>query len=194
MSLRVQYQEGKAALEVTMKISGKHNAWNALAVTMIADTLGLAPAAIQQGLSAYAPDNNRSQVIQRGGKQILLDAYNANPTSVEAAIYALRSSGSVYNAYILGDMFELGDYALSEHRNILALALSDATAKIVLAGTMFTQIAAEFPSERVLCFESTNALMQNAGQVKSFLKEVSALLIKGSRGMKMESVLALFDE
>lgn len=194
MSLRIRYHEGKSIFEVKMQISGKHNALNALAVTMIAKTLGVQPDSIVQGLSAYRPDNNRSQVIRKGEKQILLDAYNANPTSVEAAIHVLRSSGSMHNAYILGDMFELGEYALQEHRNILGLALTDATAKIILAGVFFSQIANEFPSERILCFESTEALLKHAAQVKAFLKDVSSMLIKGSRSMKMESVMTLFDE
>jgi len=194
MRLNIKYKNGNANFKVQMHIAGAHNSLNALSVTMIADTFGVPEPSIIVGLSDYVADNNRSQVIRKGDTFILLDAYNANPTSVEAAIRLLQNSGGLSKAYILGDMFELGEYALQEHRNILELVLEDSRAKILVAGPNFSIVAQEYADPRISYFQSTDELIQNALQVQNILSDVKSILIKGSRSMQMERVLSLIPD
>ena len=142
---------------------------------------------IKNAIENYKSGNNRSQIIERKNKRIVLDAYNANPSSMEAA---LRNFSMIpgQKAVILGDMFELGEAAPKEHQQIADLAIDLAFNSIILVGQHFSEINhKELPN--LLIFN-------NREELEKFLKDncvnESNLMIKGSRGMALEKLLDFF--
>ena len=136
---------------------------------------------IQDALSSFELNNNRSQLIDINGKEIILDAYNANPTSVSNAI---ESFSNVKNskAIILGDMFELGNKSLDEHRKIIELLSSKNIDSCYFIGEDFFKVKSTYES---FYFYRTKEDFYNSDDEIS----ESHILIKGSRGMKMEEII-----
>lgn len=139
---------------------------------------------IKNSLEDYKPTNNRSQIILQNSNKVILDAYNANPTSMECAINNLNQLKDYHKVAILGDMFEIGSDAKKEHQHIVNL-LNDSTIGLVyLIGEHFYQT--ENNSNKVKKFNSFETFK------KAFKKlENTTILIKASRGMALERVLNL---
>ncbi|GAL73084.1 glutamate ligase domain-containing protein [Jejuia pallidilutea] len=129
------------------------------------------------------PSNNRSQIIEKNTNKIILDAYNANPTSMQAALLNFEKQEG-YKIAILGDMFELGDDAEVEHQNITDLAISLNIDKVYLVGKNFFN--SKIKSKKVKQFETFNHL-NNELSLKNINNAL--VLIKGSRGMALERFL-----
>ena len=166
--------------DVTIKsnLFGEYNAENLAAAICIGKYFDLSNATIKEGIENYIPNNNRSQIIEKGSNKIILDAYNANPSSLNLAIDELLSmSGG--KLFIIGSMKELGNISKKEHELILA-KLSDENS--VFVGDEFMSIK----SEKVNVFESVNDLIKDG-----FLKNISKtqILIKGSRSIELEKVV-----
>jgi len=194
MKVRIQLGKKQESCITNVQLSGRHNLNNILAAAVVAHTFHISLIHICEALSTCSPRNNRSQYIKRGNKEILLDAYNANPSSVEAAIHLIGGFREIKNAVILGDMFELGDFAESEHRKILELALSYPDMKVILAGQWFQKITPDPCPVNLLSFTDAKEIINHATDVLLFLSDRKQILIKGSRGMLMESVLEIFPE
>lgn len=172
-------------------LAGRHNLQNILAAWTIGISLGLKPEVIGSALSQYKPANNRSQVIEKSGRQILMDAYNANPSSVEASLDFFFSVEGNNKAVILGDMFELGEFASHEHQGILEKALEQDGVKVIACGPFFHQAAGIFAHRNLRTYPNFETLEEAKGQVSQFLQDCKQILIKGSRGMAMERVLEI---
>lgn len=175
----IQYK----GLEIESALMGKHNYQNIVSCIAIAEYLGLSQSEIKAGIELYVPSNNRSQMIQtEKGNLVLLDAYNANPSSVEAAIRVLETMPAPRLA-IIGDMFELGVHEAQEHQSIRDLIEKSGVEEIVLVGQAFSKTTGNentsVEKEKVLALED----LKNR-DVKN-----RSVLIKGSRGMKMEDFL-----
>ena len=138
----------------------------------------------QQALSEYVPGNMRSQVVKRGDNTILLDAYNANPSSMEAAIDNLSKMQGEKKVVILGDMYELEGEAEAEHRKIGNLLLEKKITEAYLCGPLMKAAQATFPQGKF--FASKEELM---GELKKNPIHHALILIKASRGMAMEKVI-----
>jgi UDP-N-acetylmuramoyl-tripeptide--D-alanyl-D-alanine ligase len=139
---------------------------------------------IKSAIEAYIPQNNRSQIIQKNGRHIILDAYNANPSSMKVALENFsRHSGEPKIAF-LGDMFELGKTASSEHQYIADLALELDLDKVFLIGENFHTTKTSFKK-----FKDYDAMAAYLSKEK--LATNSNILIKGSRGMALERLLGL---
>ena len=137
---------------------------------------------IKNAIENFKPKNNRSEFITRNNKKIILDAYNANPTSMKLAIDSfMKFSGS--KILILGDMLELGRYSNNEHQRIIDL-LEKINVKTYLIGNEFYNLKKQ--SIKILFFKTKKDLIFEISQNK--VKEKN-ILIKGSRGMRMEDVL-----
>ena len=180
--------EGMAAVSfdnhiIQSNLSGTYNENNIAAAATIAMHFEVGKHQIQEAVKKYYPKINRSQEIEKSGKKILMDAYNANPSSMEAALKnfnALNGSKSV----ILGDMFELGELSQTEHHAIAKLATQLNFERIYLIGKEFMQVKIvhsclfQFPTKEVFL---------------DFIKEehidTERILIKGSRGMALESLV-----
>ena len=172
----------KGWLYIKTHLAGGYNLENAMAAVCIGDFFGVDPLDICNALETYVPSNNRSQFIRTASNQILMDAYNANPSSMEAAIENFRSFDAPLKGVILGDMFELGESAHEEHQKIAdQLAMIDLSL-ILLCGKEFSQCAV---ASNILAFENNELLIR-------FLENKNPqgylFLIKGSRGMKLETV------
>ena len=131
----------------------------------------------------YQPRNNRSQIIRRNGCTIFLDAYNANPSSVEAALHAFAEMEGKNKIAILGDMLELGAEAVAEHQAVVTLAQNLGIRRIILVGPLFAPIAAAAGLEHFDQVEDMREWFPN----QDFSD--CTLLIKGSRGIGLERLL-----
>lgn len=174
-------------IHVQSNLPGLHNFQNIVAVLTIAEYLNMELPAIAKGISAYTPKNNRSQIVKTDrGNTVFLDAYNANPSSVEMALKTLEAMPG-RKLILLGDMFELGAHEAKEHQHIAELCAAMPESLSVLVGKAFATV--NIDSETVHVFESkpeATELIQQIAPVNF------TVLIKGSRGMKMEEMLSLF--
>ncbi len=173
----------KGALYLNTNLIGDFNFENVLAAASIGNYFGVEPLQIQEAIKEYYPKNIRSQLIIKKGLKIIMDAYNANPTSMQASIKSFRSTFPVNQYLILGDMLELGAFSQQEHTNILNLIKNYKLANVFLVGPVFSAIG---KNTEYLTFLSVDELCNYLNQNK--ISEGN-LLIKGSRGIQLEKVL-----
>ena len=169
---------------ITSVLSGMHNAQNIVCTLAVARNLGAELVDIKKGIESYNPSNNRSQVKQIGSNSFLLDAYNANPSSMEAAIETFEAIDNAKKCIVLGDMFELGKDAQHEHLLIGKKAL-DTDYEVILCGSMFAKC---FPDKAP--FTTVDGVIE---YLKNQRFTDTWFLVKGSRGMKMERILEAFE-
>jgi UDP-N-acetylmuramoyl-tripeptide--D-alanyl-D-alanine ligase len=171
---------------ILSNLTGGYNLYNILAAVSAGVCFGLDSNQINRGIASYVPENMRSQWIDTERNAVLLDAYNANPSSMEQALNHFAGLPVDGKVVVLGDMFELGDQSNAEHLRILDLASGLGFDKVFIAGTRFGQYSAEFP---YLFFETTDDL---DAYLKGHPVSGKTILIKGSRGMRMERLLPNF--
>jgi UDP-N-acetylmuramoyl-tripeptide--D-alanyl-D-alanine ligase len=171
-------------LEICSQLIGDYNFNNMAIAITIGNYFKVNKEEIKSAIENYIPSNNRSQIIQKGTIKIILDAYNANPTSMKAALENFEKQKGLYKICILGDMFELGEDAEKEHQYIADLASTMAFNHIVLIGKNFYKT--KLVSPKVSVFKSFLDFKDsfNFSQLTD-----TSLLIKGSRGMALERVL-----
>lgn len=164
-------------------LTGGYNFYNILAAISVGCHFGLDKDQIREGIESYQPDNMRSQWIRTGSNVLLLDAYNANPSSMALAIGHFASLGLPHPVAILGDMFELGSFAPGEHLRIIRLAHSSGFEQILFSGHEFYRYSTDFPHH----------FYQDLSQLEDYLVQHPLkdcnILIKGSRGMKLETIV-----
>lgn len=166
---------------------GAYNFDNIATALCIGKFFGVASSEANQAVAAYIPDNNRSQVINKKTNSIILDAYNANPTSMRAAIGTFNHLNASNKWAILGDMFELGEESEKEHRELGCLLNEQHFAEILLCGNQMKFAAEECASARY--FPTRKELEDFLEKAKP---EQANFLIKGSRSMGLEKVLDVF--
>jgi UDP-N-acetylmuramoyl-tripeptide--D-alanyl-D-alanine ligase len=172
------------APQIETRLFGRYNFVNLLAAACIARYLSVPYDKINAGLAAYTPANNRSQLIELGNNRIILDAYNANPHSMQAALENLAATPTGLKIAVLGDMYELGVESEAEHRALLLLAQNLPIQNVWLCGALFGKLAEEFPEY------SFYANLDDLKSAHPFTSVQGAvMLIKGSRGMAMERYL-----
>jgi UDP-N-acetylmuramoyl-tripeptide--D-alanyl-D-alanine ligase len=162
---------------------GDYNFENILAAACIGNFFGLSESQIKKGIEGYVPSNNRSQVIQTEHNLLLLDAYNANPSSMKAAIENFSQMNQPNKMVILGDMLELGADSEKEHDAIATLLKKNNIQRVLLVGPLFKVAAKQLSS--ALTFINSDELVD---YLKQNSIQNSTILIKGSRGMKLEKV------
>lgn len=169
---------------VQTHLIGSYNFENVAAALCIGKYFGVDPAQANEAVSQYESDNMRSQLIVKGDNTIILDAYNANPTSMRAAIENLAAMKAKHKVLILGDMFELEGEAEREHRDIGRLLRKYKFDKVFLCGQLMKVAKAEFPPAMI--FEDKTLL---ADELKKRPLKNATILIKASRGIGLETVL-----
>lgn len=171
-------------MRIQTSLIGAYNFSNCAVAALIGKYFNVPSDQIREALEAYVPANNRSQILQKGTLRIILDAYNANPSSMEAALTQLGKDTGEKKIAILGDMFELGDAAAEEHTAIGNKALELGLAALYLVGNHFYETG--LPAVRYRTYEDlAQALAENPPQGPA------TLLIKASRGMALERLLPL---
>ena len=171
------------AEEIKSQLIGDYNFNNIAAAIAIGQYFKVAITDIKKAIESYTPTNNRSQIIEKDSNKIILDAYNANPTSMHAALLNFEKQTGNKIA-VLGDMFELGTEAVIEHQNIADLAVSLNIEHIILVGENF--YSTDIKSDRLKKYRSFDDL-EAAFHISKV--EDSIILIKGSRGMALERLL-----
>lgn len=171
-----------ASVEMTLKtqLVGDYNFPNVMAAVAVGLHFAVTAAKIKNAIENYNPDNSRSQLLQKGSNKIILDAYNANPTSMQAAIINFANSSMENKMLWLGGMKEMGDEEENEHRELVTLISGYSWANVILVGQEFKKVHAHY-----LWFENSE---QAAQYVRTHQPENSSILIKGSRGSKMEKL------
>ena len=169
---------------VKTNLTGPYNLENVLAGIAIGKYFDLTADEINLGISSYNPANNRSQITKTESNTLICDYYNANPSSMSAALDNFSAISASNKVLILGDMFELGDESVSEHKAIVEKAIGIKADEKIFIGKNFFQNK----SEQALFFETTEEAYESIKQRQ--LKD-STVLIKGSRGMKMEKLVEI---
>lgn len=168
---------------VNTQLIGAYNAENVLAAVAIGQYFGVDSNKIKHGLENYVPQNNRSQLTVTESNKLVVDAYNANPTSLNAAILNFAQMDVSNKTLILGDMLELGEQSDIEHQNIIDLLQQNHMNNVLLVGPEFKKAHHNFE-----CFDNVNNLID-------YLQEKPIkghyILIKGSRGIKLEKVVPI---
>ena len=170
--------------EIQSQLIGVYNFSNIAAAISIGHYFELDFLKIKKGIESYQSKNNRSQVIKQKSNTIILDAYNANPTSMNAALDNFSLMKGDNKIVILGDMFELGDESFNEHKAVIDLVNSLNFSFTYYVGQHF--IKHKFLSESVFFFDSTDVLKRH---FQSLSISNSVILVKGSRGMSLEVLL-----
>lgn len=170
-----------AGTHINTRLVGAYNFTNCAAAILIGKYFNVPLERIKHGIETYEPRNNRSQILERNGLRIILDSYNANPTSMRAALENLNTITGNRKVAILGDMFELGASSAEEHQRISDLASTLELDSILLVGEAFHNT--RFKGKKFRTFAEV------ADYLKKNPPENATVLVKGSRGMALERLL-----
>ena len=165
------------------RLIGRYNFTNCCAAILMGKYFNVPPEKIKRAIETYQPQNNRSQILERNGHHIILDAYNANPSSMKAALENFDAMEGDHKMVILGDMFELGKTAATEHQRVADLVVEMGFDRVLLVGKNFAETHTK--SHKFDSFEALSNYL-GAHSVKKGM-----VLIKGSRGMALERALEL---
>ena len=179
--LEVEIVKGADINVIKTQLAGNYNLPNVMAAVCIGKYFGVSDDKIKNALEAYIPTNSRSQIIKQETNTILLDAYNANPSSMKVAIENFALMDGKNKIVILGGMMELGNESIKEHTNIIDLLSNYKWKQVVVTGKDFTNLPYS-----ILHFNDATEI---AGWFKKQQFKNATILIKGSRSMAMEKVL-----
>ena len=179
--LQVEILQGLDNGIIKTQLVGDYNLPNVLAAVTVGKFFEIPESKIKSAIEDYTPSNSRSQLVEKGSNKIILDAYNANPSSMKLAIENFARNKSKDKILMLGAMAELGKESLQEHQLIIDLIKKYQWKEVALVGGDFLKLSHPFLS------------FDNSSQAKDwFVKqglENSTILVKGSRSMQMEKVL-----
>lgn len=181
--------DGESAKIIETNLVGAYNADNVMAAMAVGAHFGVSTSEAMAAISAYVPQNNRSQLTRTASNVLIIDAYNANPTSMAAALDNFANVEAERKVALLGDMLELGDESLAEHKRIAQKAMELGLDMVCFVGAEFTR-ALEGVEGRFKVMPTSAAL---AEEIKKEPLKGCNILIKGSRGIRMEVVLPVLD-
>lgn len=168
---------------INTNLFGKYNVENIASAICIGKYFGLSNHEVKEGIEKYIPNNNRSQVLVKGSNKIILDAYNANPTSMKLTLANFNEMDEKNKIVFLGDMYELGENSHEMHQDIVETIEKMNFDQSYLLGDLFSKTKFSSKIKAFFTLEDLNNSMK--------LKEISnaTILIKGSRGMQLEKIL-----
>jgi UDP-N-acetylmuramoyl-tripeptide--D-alanyl-D-alanine ligase len=185
-------QRAKKAFRVQLAVPGQHNAYNALAAAAVGLAFKVPVKRIQEALSSFSSANKRMQVLRLDSVIVLNDTYNSNPDSVLAALGVLKSIGTPGKKIaVLADMLELGTNAVDEHKRI-GEAVTTSGAKILLTYGALSKHTHEAAAIAEKSHYDHKTVL--ADSLFGLLSPGDVVLVKGSRGMRMEEVVAFITE
>ncbi len=167
---------------IETNLYGDYNFENVMAAICIGKYFDIDPSDIVEAIASYIPENNRSQLLQSGSNKIYLDAYNANPSSMSVSISHFQKLDARNKVLILGDMLELGDESQAEHKKIIS-EIADKFSRVILVGPEFVKACS---IDNIMVFSNTT---EAAAWMKNNPLKETHVLIKGSRGIALESLL-----
>jgi len=181
--IEVDWTNHDVSSSVKTHLTGSYNFENILAAICIGDFFEMNPDEINRGLANYLPKNNRSQLTKTENNTVICDFYNANPSSMTAAIHNISVLTADHKVAILGDMFELGPESASQHELIAKQATESGVDQVILIGKHFFAFKNQYPA---IYFETP---AEAADYLQENKVKDNLVLLKGSRGMKLESLL-----
>lgn len=185
-------QTKKGRIDVSLSVPGVHNAHNALAAVAVAVSLNVPAAKIQRGLESFAPASKRMESFRIDGFTVLNDTYNSNPDSVRAALETLQAMNATGKKIaVLADMLELGKASEQEHRAVAALVKAAGVDYLLTYGPLSKATHDASTVHYKIHYEQKNILSEYLAEL---LAAGDIVLIKGSRGMKMEDVVTFLKE
>ena len=171
-------------INIESTLFGSYNIQNIISAVSIGSYFGISIEKIKDGISNYISSNNRSQIVKKSSNKIVLDAYNANPTSMSLAIKSFDKSDLKNKILILGDMHELGKEENKFHQEIVDYCESLVIDKVFLIGEIFSKTSF---TEKFISCKNYKELLTN----KDFSNVVNSnILIKGSRGIQLEKIVS----
>ena len=170
--------------DITTNLVGSYNADNVMAAIAVGAQFGVTFEDAVKAIEAYVPSNNRSQMVRTDRNVLIVDAYNANPSSMEVALNNLSMVAAEHKAAFLGDMLELGTDSLALHKEVVDRLLRMDLSLVCLVGKEFATVCQG--TDVVKCFETSDAL---ALWLKDNPVNGTTVLVKGSRGTRMEKVI-----
>ena len=173
-------------IQVKSKLIGNYNYLNIATAIAIGKYFKVSDKMIKKAIEKYTPSNMRSQIIYKGSNKIILDAYNANPNSMEVALENLSQLTDKNKVAILGDMFEIGENSLVEHAHVFDLAQNMQINTLVLIGNDFSEINADSSNTKQFKNFDNFKTKFDLNTIKN-----TTILIKASRGMALERILDL---
>ncbi|MXV14352.1 UDP-N-acetylmuramoyl-tripeptide--D-alanyl-D-alanine ligase [Pedobacter sp. HMF7056] len=179
-------ETGFNAYVVSSNLTGTYNLENVLAAIAMGTWFKLSPEEINTGIESYHPSNNRSQIVETASNRLICDYYNANPGSMIVALDNLASLKGARKAMILGDMFELGDESDAEHKAVFEKAMSVSAERRIFVGEAFFKLSGTTADA---VFYKTTPEAKEALEKQPI--QGATILIKGSRGMKLEVLAGL---
>jgi len=179
--LKVAVLTSGLEVQINTQLVGGYNLPNVLAAVAVGHYFKVDIDTIKKALEHYTPSNSRSQLMERGSNKIILDAYNANPSSMKLALENMAALPAENKWLLLGAMKEMGDDSVAEHQSLVDLAKQLGFRNVILTGKEFEAVNHDY------------TLFETSAQVKDYLAEHkiehATILIKGSRGSRMEVVL-----
>lgn len=193
--LRIERYSERLAEGIESALEGDYNRYNIAAAAAVGRRFGVTEEAVRRAIGSYTPDNHRSQRIESGRNTLLADCYNANPSSMRAAIAHILAEplgGRRQRVLILGDMLELGAWSEEEHRTVLRQATADPTVELRLVGEAFRRACEALPDPglggRIRCYASCDALR---AELAAHPIVDALVLLKGSHGIGLERAVEL---
>ena len=172
--------DGYTSAVIATNLIGRYNMSNFLAAVCIGNYFDVPAAEINSALQDYTPSNNRSQIQKTERNTLIVDCYNANVTSMNAALESLVQTDHPNKSVILGDMLELGEISTEEHQNTVNYLKSNGL-NAILVGTEFGKTESDFPT-----YSTYEEVVKNE-KLPSI--EGNLILLKGSRGIKLENLI-----
>lgn len=182
--LRIRLADGNV---VETKLIGSYNASNVLAAICIGKFFGVTESEAISQIASYVPSNSRSQMVNTEHNVLIVDAYNANPSSMKAALSNFSSINAEPKAVLLGDMRELGEGSVEEHKAIVKMLIESDNKLICLVGEEFKKALSEIDSDSRFHWYATSSELASALEAKPLCGYT--VLVKGSRGIQMEKTL-----
>ena len=207
LNLTLLLKNTDTKIDVSTHLIGNYNLINVVAAAAVGNAFGVSLEQVKSAVEGYMPQNMRSQLIElEMGRQIILDAYNANPTSMMAALRSFNLNTAQHKSLVLGDMGELGDESQREHLNILHYLMQPEVTfgDILLVGKEFVKAFDSLSDEEVAllaqkrsvrCYKDVDALNTPTDSGRCALKSLpGTILIKGSRSMQLEKAAKTLQE
>lgn len=171
---------------ITTHLVGSYNADNVITAIAVGTYFGVSPEDIFSAVSSYIPTNNRSELRRTSSNLLVIDAYNANPTSMQASLNNFEATEFINKLLILGDMRELGEDSYKEHKAIFDLVSRMKISKVYFVGSEFMKLKGDYPN--ISFFSDVEALKASlsANPLKGY-----TILVKGSNGIRLQSVVGM---
>ena len=186
ISVPVTPGRAEGSILIRTNLVGSYNADNVMAAIAVGAQFGVSLEDAVRTIEAYVPSNNRSQMTRTEHNTLIVDAYNANPTSMAAALENFSNVSADCRIAMLGDMLELGEDSAAEHKAVIESALSRGFCKVFFVGKEFASVSVA--SDNAMFFQTSDEL---ADYLKANPVHGATILIKGSRGTRMEKVIPM---